>query len=61
MEAGMSRSEDLKKIADNCVEMAEAANDHPKRKRFERLADGWKSVAQSQARREADDTGPKAA
>jgi hypothetical protein len=63
MEAGLSKSDELKKIANNCVEMAEAAKDIPQKKRFERLADGWKTLAKSQAwlDGETDDPGPKAA
>jgi hypothetical protein len=63
MEAGVSKSDQLKKIADNCVKMAEAAKDIPQKKRFERLADGWKTLAKSQAwlDGETDDPGPKAA
>jgi len=59
----MSKTDELKKIADNCIEMAQAAKDLPQKKRFERLADGWKSLAQSQAwlEGEMDDPGPKAA
>jgi hypothetical protein len=59
----MSRADELKKIADNCSDMAEAAKDLPKKNRLERLADGWKSLAQSQAwlDGETDDTGPKTA
>jgi hypothetical protein len=49
MEAGLSKSDELKKIASNCVEMAEAAKDIPQKKRFERLADGWKNLAKNQA------------
>jgi hypothetical protein len=63
MEAGMSRSDELKKIADNCADMAQAAKDLPKKNRLERLADGWNTLAQSQAwlDGETDDPGPKAA
>jgi hypothetical protein len=59
----MSRTDELKKIADNCADMVEAAKDPPKKNRLERLADGWKSLAQSQAwlDGETDDPGPKAA
>jgi hypothetical protein len=59
----MSRSAELKKIADNCAEIAQAAKDEPKKKRFERLAEGWQNLAQSQAwlDGETDDPGPKAA
>jgi hypothetical protein len=59
----MNKSDKMKKIAENCVDMAEAAKDSPKKKRLERLADGWNSLAQNQAwlDGEPNDPGPKAA
>jgi hypothetical protein len=45
----MSKADELKKIADNCAEMAENAKEPPKKNHLERLADGYKSLAQSQA------------
>ncbi len=59
----MSKTEELQKIADNCADMAEAAKDLPKKNRLKRLAEGWKSLAQSQAWLDGkpDEPGPKAA
>ena len=63
LEAGMSKSEELRKFADNCVELAEAADNGPRKKRLERLAEGWKNLAQTQAwlDGEEDPHPPKAA
>jgi hypothetical protein len=58
----MNRSQELLKNADNCVELAKAANREPEKKRFERLAEGWKNVAEAQAWLDGEpDPGPKAA
>jgi hypothetical protein len=59
----MSKSDEMKNIADNCIEMAQAAKDKPKKNRLERLAAGWNSLAKSQAwlDGEIDDPGPEAA
>jgi len=63
MEAGMTRSQKLQNRADNCVELAKAATDAAAKKRLERLAEGWKTVAETQAwlDGESDAPGPKAA
>jgi hypothetical protein len=61
METGMSRAEELKKIADNCADMAEAAKELPKKNRLERLADGYKSLAESQAWLDGETSDPKTA
>jgi hypothetical protein len=45
----MSKADELRKIADNCQELAQASEESPKKKRLERLADGWKKLAQNQA------------
>jgi hypothetical protein len=34
--------------AENCTHLAEEAADEPSRRRFERLAEGWLSVAETQ-------------
>jgi len=59
----MSKSEELRKFADNCVDLAEATNSGPRKKRLQRLAEGWKNLAQTQARLdgEEDPPPPKAA
>jgi hypothetical protein len=48
-EAGMNKSDELRQNADNCVEMAQSTDSDPKKKRFERMAEGWNSVAETQA------------
>ena len=45
----MSKSDDLRKNAANCVTMAEAADCDQKKKRFTRMATAWKSLADTQA------------
>jgi hypothetical protein len=59
----MSKSEELRKFADNYVELAEAADKGPRKKGLERLAEGWKNLAQTQAwlDGEEDPPPPKAA
>ena len=32
---------------ENCAELAKTAESEPKKKRFERMADGWKTVAKT--------------
>lgn len=45
----MKKSEDLRKKANNCAEMAQAAESKPEQRRFERLAEGWSQMAEVQA------------
>ena len=48
-EAGMNRSDDLRKNAENCVALAEATHSDPKKKRYARMATAWNSLADTQA------------
>ena len=48
-EAGMNRSDDLRKNAENCVVLAEAAATDPQKKRYARMATAWNSLAETQA------------
>jgi hypothetical protein len=48
-EAGMHKSDELRRNAENCAEMAQSSDNDPKKKRFERMAQGWNSLADSQA------------
>jgi hypothetical protein len=58
----MNKSQELMKIAENCVELAQATDSKPQKKRFERMAEGWKNVAEAQARLDGKEgPGPKAA
>jgi hypothetical protein len=60
----MAKSDELRQNADNCVELAKATKNGPLKKRLERLAQGWKNVAENQAWLDGEpeeDTGPKAA
>ena len=45
----MNRSDYLRKNAENCVVLAEAADSDPKRKRYSRMAIAWNSLAETQA------------
>jgi heme-degrading monooxygenase HmoA len=45
----MSRSDDLRKNAENCVALAEIADSDPKKKRYARMATAWSSLADTQA------------
>ena len=45
----MNRSDDLRKNAENCVALAEAADSDPKKKRYARMATAWNSLADTQA------------
>jgi hypothetical protein len=45
----MTKSDELKQIAQNCADLAQTTLDNPKKKRLERLADGYSSLAQNQA------------
>jgi hypothetical protein len=48
-EAGVNRSDDLRKNAENCVVLAEAAATDPQKKRYARMATAWSSLADTQA------------
>jgi hypothetical protein len=48
-EAGVNRSNELRKNAENCVALAEAADSDPKKKRYARMATAWISLADTQA------------
>jgi hypothetical protein len=45
----MTKTEQLLRRSEICGELAETAEDAPLKKRFERLAQGWKSLAKTQA------------
>jgi len=44
----MTKSDDLRKNAENCSELAKTRDSGPSKKRLERMADGWESVAKTQ-------------
>jgi hypothetical protein len=48
-ETGMNRADDLRKNAENCVLLADAAESDPKKKRYARMATAWRSLADTQA------------
>jgi hypothetical protein len=48
MEADMTKADELRKNAENCSELAKTSDSAPIKKRFERLAAGWESVAKTQ-------------
>jgi hypothetical protein len=48
-EAGMNRSDDLRKNAENCVALADTADSDPKKKRYARMATAWNNLADTQA------------
>jgi hypothetical protein len=48
LEAGMSKTEQMTKIAENCLEMARQSENEPSKKRLERLAQGWSAMAKNQ-------------
>jgi hypothetical protein len=48
-EAAMQSSDELKKFAQNCTDLADTAHSEPNKKRFERMAEAWNDLAQSQA------------
>jgi hypothetical protein len=48
-EAGVNRSDDLRKNAENCVALAETADSDPKKKRYARMATAWNNLADTQA------------
>ena len=45
----MQSSDELKKFAQNCTDLAHTAHSEPNKKRFERMAEAWNDLAQSQA------------
>ena len=45
----MQNSDELKKFAQNCTDLADTAHSEPNKKRFERMAEAWTDLAQSQA------------
>jgi cell wall assembly regulator SMI1 len=48
-EAAMQNSDELRKFAQNCTDLADTAHGEPNKKRFERMAEAWNDLAQSQA------------
>ena len=44
----MNKVQELRKNSENCAELAIIAATEPAKKRFLRMADGWKVVAESQ-------------
>jgi hypothetical protein len=56
----MNQTEELKNRAENCAELAQTAESEPKKKRFERMAEGWKTVAENQAWLDGEDGKPSA-
>lgn len=45
----MNSSHEFRKNAENCAELADATDSKPQKKRFERMAEGWKQIAKDQA------------
>jgi hypothetical protein len=45
----MASSKVLREYAENCAEIAQWTTNRPIKKRFERLSEGWNSVAEAQA------------
>jgi hypothetical protein len=58
-EAAMQSSDELKKFAQNCTDLADAAHSEPNKKRFERMAEAWNDLAQSQAWLDGEQPGPE--
>ena len=44
-----TKVEVMRQIAENCAELAEAARNEAEQRRFERMRDAWKSLADNQA------------
>ncbi len=44
----MKQSDIFRENAENCLKLAEGRSDHPSRKRFRRMAEGWLALAQEQ-------------
>ena len=59
----MTKTEQLLDRADKCVELAEVAKTSASQKRLKRLAEGWKTVAETQAWLDGENAqpGPEAA
>ena len=45
----MNDAEEARHRAENCAELAQSAKTEPQKKRFQRMAKGWISVADNQA------------
>ena len=45
----MQNSDELRKFAQNCTDLADTAQGEPNKKRFERMAEAWNDLAQTQA------------
>jgi hypothetical protein len=58
-ETEMKKAEELRNHAENCAELAQAATSAPNKKRFERMAEGWKTVADNQAWLDGEDSRAK--
>jgi hypothetical protein len=54
-EMGMNKTEELRHRAENCAELAQDATSGPDKKRFERMAEGWQTVAENQAWLDGED------
>jgi len=54
----MTKTQQLLERADNCVELAEMARDPASQKRLKRMAEGWKTVAVTQAWLDGEDSPP---
>ena len=57
----MDKSQEFRKNAEKCSEIAQSTKSDPKRKRFERLAEGWSNLAENQAWLDGKERDPKAA
>jgi hypothetical protein len=55
----MKKAEELRHHAENCAELARAAAREPEKKRFKRMAEGWKTVADNQAWLDGEDGNAK--
>jgi hypothetical protein len=58
-ETDMKKAEELRDCAENCAELAQAATSEPNKKRFERMAEGRKTVADNQAWLDGEDSSAK--
>jgi len=58
-ETDMKKAEELRHHAENCAELAQAATSEPNKKRFQRMAEGWKTVADNQAWLDGEDSSAK--
>ena len=50
-----NKADDLHRNAENCAELAAAANDQRDRRRYVRMEEAWKSLAQTQAWLDGED------